>query len=244
VLWGVTGPTGVVAGVAHGGEFSFARIWYSCVALPFVQFLMLRWLWHWLIWTYVVLHLSRVPLATTAMHPDHAAGLAFLAGPISAFASFVFGVSCVLSAAWGTQILHGRTTMQALIPSFVVFVIIAVMVACGPQLAYVGQLYNARYRETWHYHTFALEYVRDFFRKWLVKPASDELGSQDIQALNDLGGAYATLEATRLVPMGRRMLIALVVSALIPMLPIVATAVPLTQLLKRVGSAMLGGLPL
>lgn len=244
VLWGATGPTGLFAGVAHAGDLSFARVWYSCVALPLVQFLLLRWLWHWVIWSYVVLHLSRLPLATTAMHPDHAAGLAFLAGPISAFTGFLFGVSCVLSAAWGTQILHGRTTMQGLIPSFVVFVIIAVVVACGPQLAYIGQLYNARYRETWHYHTFALEYVRDFQRKWLLKPASDELGSPDIQSLNDLGGSYGTLEKTRLLPIGKRMLVSLVLAALIPMLPIAATAVPLTQLLKRVGSAMLGGLPL
>ena len=244
VLWGVTGSTGVVAGVAHARDFSFANLWYSGFALPLVQFLLLRWLWHWVIWSYIVLHLSRLPLATTAMHPDHAAGLAFLAGPISAFSSFLFGASCVLSSAWGTQILHGGATMQGLIPSFVVFVAIAVVVACGPQLAYIGQLYNARYRETWHYHTFSLEYVRDFRRKWLVKPASDELGSPDIQSLNDLGGAYGTLEKTRLLPIGRRMLVAIVLSAVIPMLPLAATAVPLTQLLKRVGSAMLGGLPL
>ena len=244
VLWGVTGPTGLFAGVAHAGDLSFARVWYSCVAQPLVQFLLLRWLWHWVIWSYVVLHLSRLPLATTAMHPDHAAGLAFLGGPISAFTGFLFGVSCVISSAWGTQILHGRTTMQGLIPSFVVFAIIAVAVACGPQVAYVGQLYNARYRELWHYHTFALEYVRDFHSKWLLKPASDELGSSDIQSLNDLGGAYGTLEKTRLLPIGKRTLVSIVVAALIPMLPIAATAVPLTQLLKRVGSAMLGGIPL
>ena len=117
-------------------------------------------------------------------------------------------------------------------------------ISCGPQLAYIGQLYPARHREVRHYHRFASEYVRDFHRKWLLRPSDDELGSQDIQALNDLGGSYGTLDKTRLFPVGPRLLGAIWMAALVPMLPLVFTAIPIADLAKHVGGAMLGGIPI
>jgi hypothetical protein len=244
VLWGLSRATGVLAGIDSAGGLSFATFWYCCIALPIAQLLMLRWLWHWAIWSYVVLHVSRLPLATIAMHPDHAGGLSFLGGPITAFSMFTFAISSVMAGAWGTKILHGRDTMQTFVPEFVAFVLVVAFAACAPQLAYIGKLYNARHRATRPYHMFALRYVRDFHRKWLVTAAPDELGSADIQALNDLGGSYGSLERTRLLPMGTRLIAGLWIAALIPMLPIVSTAIPVSDLIKHIGSIMLGGLPL
>jgi len=139
------GSVGVVSGIEEAGALSFARVWYALVAVPIVQVLLLRWLWQWAIWSYILLRLSRVKLAVIATHPDHAAGLGFLGTPISALAFLIGAAATTRAAGWATEILDGRTTLQACVPSFVVLLIVALALACGPLLAFAPTLYRARH---------------------------------------------------------------------------------------------------
>ncbi len=243
-LWGVIGSTGMVSGVDDPGALSFARIWYASVALPIMQFLAARWMWHWLIWTYMVLRISRLDPATIGTHPDHAGGIGFLATPISAFTVFVFAISSNMSSAWGTQMLQTGASLQSFVPTFVAFVLVAAVLGCGPLLAYVGNLYRARYRAADVYSRFALDYVRRFHRKWIEgQPNANELlGSPDIQALNDMGAAFESMERIRIVPFGAKALAGIWLAAMIPMIPLVMTTMPIDELLRHIGSKMVGGL--
>jgi hypothetical protein len=190
LLWGLVGPSGVFGGLLDVGELSFARLWYVSVSWPLTQFLVLRWLWHWAIWSYVLARLARLPLATIATHPDRAAGIGFLGGPLAGFSGFVLSVSVVLASAWGTQILDGRAVVQAFVPSFLTFVVVSMVIACGPLLLFVPMLYRARHREIGAYNLLALDYVRSFHRKWIdARPGGEALlGTPDLQSLNDLLG--------------------------------------------------------
>lgn len=245
LLWGFSSLTGPFAGISTPGELSFARLWYVFVAWPIAQILLLRWLWHWSIWSYIAVHLSRLPLATIATHPDRAAGIGFLSEPINGFSGFVLALSALMASGWSTQILAGRASLQTFVPEFVAFVVLAAIFACGPLLLFIGMLYRARHREIDHYNGLALDYVRAFHRKW-IEDRSDRdelLGTSDLQSLNDLCGAYASLDKTRLVPFGLRALAGLLVAAIVPMLPLVAATMPLDELLKRLAGVLLGALP-
>jgi hypothetical protein len=245
LLWGFSSLTGPFAGIAAPGELSFSGLWYGFVAWPIAQVLVLRWLWHWGIWSYVTVHLSRLPLATIATHPDRAAGIGFLSEPINGFSGFVVALSALLASGWLTRILHHRVPLQSFVPEFIAFVVLAASFACGPLLLFIGVLYRARHREIDRYNRLALEYVRAFQRRWVEERSGrDELlGSSDLQSLNDLCGAYEHLDRTRLVPFGPRTLVGLLVAAVVPMLPLVAATMPLDQLLKQLGHVLLGTLP-
>lgn len=246
VLWGLVGPTGVFAGVTDAGALSFVRLWYGFVALPVVQLLLLRFCWHWAIWSFVVVRVSRLQLATIATHPDHAAGIGFLSSPISAFWCFVLAEATMLGSAWATQILAGRATMNDLIPAFIGFLIVVALVAFSPLVLYIGILYRARHRATHRFNQLALEYVREFDQKWCDRREPDRglLGTADLQSLNDLMGAYASLVKVRMFPFGTRDLAGVWVAAIIPMLPLIFTSTPVDALVVRIGRAMLTGLPL
>ena len=83
---------------------------------------------------------------------------------------------------------------------------------------------------------------RRFPRRWLEsEPGPELLGSADIQALNDLGGSYQIVESMRPLPFGLRELLQVVVAAGLPMLPLLAMEVPLSNLLLKVLRALLGG---
>lgn len=245
LLVGALRPTEIFAGQTTTGAMSFVRIWYTAVAWPIVTFLLLRWLWRWALWSYVIARVSRLPLATNAAHPDHAAGLGFLATPLSAFASFVFAVAAMLAAAWGTQLLTGGAVLQDFVPELIVFVVVALAVACGPLTLFAGQLYRARVRDLAAINLFALEYVRQFRSKWLdARPDEDLVSTPDISALNDLCGSYASIVQVRLVPFGTRQITPVLLAAVIPMLPLAATILPLHELARRLASALFGGLPI
>src|SRR5262245_53254804 len=49
------------------------------VSNPLFIFLLLRWIWWFLVWTALLLRISRLPLQLTPLHPDRSAGLGFLA---------------------------------------------------------------------------------------------------------------------------------------------------------------------
>jgi hypothetical protein len=106
-------------------------------------------------------------------------------------------------------------------------------------------LYRARHREIEKYNGLALEYVRGFHRKWIdTRPASEPLlGTPDIQSINDLIGAYDSLVHLRIVPFGPRPIIGIWIAAVVPMLPLVATTMPLEKLLGHIARVLLGGLP-
>ena len=244
-LWRVTGSTGVVHG-AGVGRWSFPHLWYVMFALPLTQFVMVRWLWRWLIWTVMLAMIARRPLALLATHPDRAAGLSCVARPVFGFGCNAFAQGAVLSSAWSSQQLAYGVAPREHLLALAIFLIAITMIAVGPLLLFCGHLFRARRRAIAEYGDFAFGYVRSFHDKWIVSGvvASEALGSGDIQALNDLGGSYSVVTTTRLVVFGPRSVIVVWLGALLPMLPLFASFVTAEQLLRQIVKTVLGGLPI
>jgi hypothetical protein len=245
-LWNVLGTTGLV----HGGErtsmWTMPRLWYGVVALPLVQLVVLRWLWRWAIWTYVLVRLSRLPLFVLATHADGAGGLGPLARPVSGFSGFVLACSSILAAAWSTQVLAGRITVAALLPLLAVFLLAALAVALGPLLLLSGHLFRGRRLALAQYGDFVRAYGLEFHAKWIAPRTAPEpaLGSADIQSLNDLGQAFQVVSKTRLFVFSTRNIVTVWFAGLLPMLPLVASMLTVEALLRKIISTIMGGLAL
>ena len=245
-LWHVTGATGLFHGGAQAGAWSFPRVWYVVIALPLVQFVMFRWFWHWVIWSYMLTRLAALPLHVLCTIPDRAGGLSCLARPVTGFGGFAFATGSMLAGAWGTQILANRTTVEAQLPSLLVFLVAALVLAIGPLLLFCGHLYRARRRTLARYGDFANAHMHGFDDKWIESgvPGERSVGSSDLQSLNDLGGAYSVISTTRLFAFGARAIGAVWLGGLLPMVPLFASLVTVEHLLKRIVSTILGGFPL
>lgn len=246
VLWRALGPTRVFHGGDVGVPWWFSHLWYSIVALPLVQFVMYRWLWRWAIWSWVLVRIARQPLALLATHADHAGGLGLAARPVSAFSGLVLAIGAVLASAWGTQVLRHLATLKSLLPGLAVFLLVALAVAMGPLLAFSGHLYRARRRGLAQYGDFVRDYTLAFHRKWITpRPDRHEepLGSSDIQSLNDLGQSFEVVMHTRLFVFGARQIAMIWGAALIPMIPLLASALTVEQVLKHIVTTVIGGFP-
>ncbi len=245
MLWGGVSPFGLVHGIEDLRGAPVETLWYVGFGLPLLNFLMLRWLWQWLLWVSVLVRFARLPLDINGMHPDGAAGLKILSMPTSAFATFVASLTCIASATWSAKILRDETTLQAFIPTFVVITLLAVVLGCGPLMFTSPQVCRARHRDLSRYHAFAHEYVEQFRATWLAGDprGMSILGLSDIQSLNDLGGSYSTTERTSMFPFGVRTLVTLWMGVLVPVLPVVLSSMPITEVAEHLGKMLLGGLP-
>lgn len=238
-LWTVWEPMRPAAGGTAVPELS--RLWYVVVALPMFRFLLFRWLWRWAIWSFVLVSLSRLPVRAIALHPDGSAGLRFLSRPSDAFVLVLAAVSLVLSSAWTSRVLAGEAEPASFVAPFGVFALIAAALSLGPLLTFSRHVFVARRDGLEEYDALALRYVRLFHRQWIERGAGDAiLGSPDIQSLADLANGYDVVERTRSLAFGARSLAILVAALGVPMLPLVATAMPLPELLVKLGTALIG----
>jgi hypothetical protein len=239
-LWGITNP-GLAPHAQPLTSSSFVTLWYVGIALPVFQFLLMRWVWQWIVWIYVLARIARSSLSLNGLHPDRTCGLKFVLAPIDAFAFLVSAISVVAAASWLMPILNGKP-LQSFVPTFIIFVVTAIVVAWGPLLLFSRQIYNTRSQTYAAYTAFAHEYVADFRMRWLnpERHKSEVLGTADLQSLADLGNSFAAPDETRILPLSGRVLVTLVVAALWPMLPLVIVVIPFSQLLAHLGKALLG----
>ena len=241
-LWGVLGPTGVVHGMERHTEWTFARVWYGTLSFPLLQFLSLRWFWRWVIWTVVLVRMSRLPLAAIASHPDHAAGLSCFAWPVAGYLWYVAALSSVLSGAWASQLIDHRITVPSLGPTVATLIVVTAIVGYGPLLVFTPMLYAVKRNDLAKNMLLGYDYIRRFNVKWLPSPRDEQLlGTPDIQSLNDLGSAFQVVLLTRLTVFDIPRMRNLVIAVVLPMLPLVATIVPLQSVIRRLASAILPG---
>ena len=243
-IWGFIGPSGVVHGGTTAGDTPM-RFYYAGFGLPLLQFVAARWLWRWGVWSYVMISVSRLDLRALGTHPDRAGGLGFVGAPLTGFSVFVASLATVLSAAWLTQILDGRMTAPAALPTLLVFLVSMFAIGYGPLLFFTPHLYKAQRKALNVYSPLALDYMRQFHQKWIERRSETTeqlIGNSDIQSMADMGNAFNVVLQTRIFIFGKKKLIELWLAAVLPMLPLVATVIPVTEVFKRLGNTLVGGL--
>jgi hypothetical protein len=245
-LWRVVGSAGWIHGGEQIGAWSFPRVWYALVALPLVQFVMFRWMWHWLIWAWVLFRISRQPLKLLATHPDYACGLAALARPMTAFSGFLLALGALVASAWATQVVRTTTTSRTLLPMLATFLVAGILIAILPLTPLSKHLFRARRATLAAYGDFARRYNLQFHAKWIT-PAThleaNALGSPDIQSLNDLAESYQIATKTRMFVFGPRHVLGVWAAGLAPMVPIFVSELTVEQVLRRIVMTVLGGFP-
>ena len=212
-----------------------AGIWNHFVAVPLFQFLIYRSLVRLLNWGRFLWALSRLDLQLIPTHPDRAGGLGFLGGAHRPLGLLPLALGSVLSGRYCADILYQGGSVQTLRAPVAIFVAIMVLVCIGPLVVFLPRLMKTRRRGLVEYGELALRYTTDFDRKWLRggAPAGEELlGSGDIQSLADMGGSYERIQQMRPVPFSLKDVTAIVAACLLPMVPVLATVMPMEQILK------------
>jgi len=230
--------------IVEGGQPQplLAGWWMALVAMPILQFLVVRWYLRFLVWARFLWQVSRITLNLQATHPDGTAGLRFLSRTGRAYSLVLLALGTVLAGIMADRIFYeGATLLDFKVEIFgtaglLVFVIL------GPLLVFTRQLRRARRKGMEEYGCLGQQYARDFDRRWIRGGRlADEtpLGSADIQSLADLRNGYLLVEGIRLTPFGVRNAVDLAVITLLPVAPLLLTTFSVEELLDRVLKVLL-----
>jgi hypothetical protein len=221
-----------------GTTITPAGWWYILVSLPVLIFFLLYWVWVFLLWAWFLFRVSRLDLELTPTHPDRAGGLGFLGWGLASFAIVLMAVSVVLSASFAGEILHRGSSLARLKYHVIIFVVLALVILHAPLLVFTGRLARCRFRALLKFGTLVWCHDRAFDEKWVkpqVRNRESLLGSPDVSSLVDIAGAFEHVERMQLMPFDKKALIVLVLAALIPMIPLLGTVIPLTEILSTLG---------
>lgn len=234
--------TRVVLGFS-AGTLSWERVsgaitptgwWYTLVSLPVLYFMLLRWLWIFGLWGAFLFRVSRIPLALTATHPDRSGGIGFVAWGLASFSPVLMALSATMSAALADEILHRGESIDSLKYHVVVFAIVSMVVLHAPLLAFSGQLARCRSQGLLEFGKLIWEHDRDFEAKWIENKSHESLlGNADIQTLASAATAYEHVDRMWLLPLDVKACVTLFLAILVPMIPLLGTAIPLNEILMK-----------
>jgi hypothetical protein len=223
-------PTG------EGLKLSLSGMWYVYVSVPILQFLLMRWYFRIFIWARFLWQVSRLDLSLVPTHPDHVGGLGFLSNTVYAFTPLAVAHGGLLAGVIANRIFYLGASLPQFKIEIAVLVVFMLCIVFGPFLVFTPRLAEAKRTGNREYGTLAERYVREFDAKWLRggAPTGEPLvGSGDIQSLADLSNSFEVVRTMRIAPVTKQAILQLVAAALVPVVPLALTMMPLEELLKK-----------
>jgi hypothetical protein len=222
---------------------SAATLWYWIFCMTLFRFLVLRWFWRLCLWSYLLWCVAKLKLQLVPTHPDCTAGLGYLHVVHMHFTPLVLAISAVQCASLAEEISSGMTAFEGIYPALALVLVVDAFLFLGPLFIFTPKLWACEVKARRDYMDLGQNYVTAFDRKWLrgrSAPKEPLLGTQDLQALADLGTSMNVVRHMRWVPIGKSLLISLAVAALVPALPLLLMKYPIAELAQRFFTRLTG----
>jgi hypothetical protein len=212
-----------------------AGIWLDFVSMPICMLFILTWLWRILLWADFLRQTAKLDLRLLPTHPDRAAGLGFLGEVQQIFGVVLAPIGVMVAAKMAVLVQQGAWSIDAAKTPIAVMLVLGLLVAFGPLLPFAPMLARVRREGIEVYGGLAQDYVREFDRKWVRGEGGDKeemLGTGDIQSLADIGNSFSVIREMKVVPIEVRHVLAVVALMYLPMIPIIATVVPIQKMVS------------
>lgn len=214
-----------------------AAWWFTYVSSPVLRFFMLRWLWRYTLWSYLLVRISRLNLMLVPNHPDRLGGLAFLVRSQQQFGIVAMAMSSVIAGQFANEILYFGQTFNTIRAPAAVFVGIAVFTVLSPLTCFSSKLFFARYEALRRNSRIARNIAGRFDVKWtrgIGAMPETMIGSQDPSSMIDYVSTYDVVRETRIIPINKRALLYVAVLAALPFASLWLLNKPLERLIAEV----------
>jgi hypothetical protein len=224
------------------GTLSAAGWWFMIVSSTSLRFLLLRWLWRYLLWGYLLHRIAALDLVLLGTHPDGSAGLGFVNRAQRHFA-FVFLAGGVLIAGeYSNDIAYFGLPIDAILIPALIYMILAVLVVLGPTALLAPQLVRTRNRDLTTYGRLGRELTASFDAKWIGGRNPDHeslLGHQDPSSLIDFAGNFEIIMGIQAIPISRGLVLQVAAYAGLPFGVLYILASPINETLRQLAKMLL-----
>jgi hypothetical protein len=221
---------------------TLAGLWALFFCGPFLNFLMVRWLWRLLLWAQFLFRMSKLDLQIFPPHPDEAGGLGFVGRTQQFFGVVLFAYSAGVAGVIANQVIYDKVPLQSFAPSIICYVIFVEILVLLPIVVFFHDLHEMKIKGLYQYGALATAYTSKFHHKWIFGENPDAeplLGTADIQSLADLGNSFTFVTKMDHLPMDPRTPIQLALACLLPMAPLLLIILPLKEVLKLLVKAIM-----
>lgn len=225
-------------------ELKMAGWYYLLVCVPVFQFLVFRWLWRWLVWVFSMIRISGFRLQVDPLHADDMAGLAYLNGCPLSFSLILVGMSAILSAIIGIDVIYQGAPLESYVFPILVYVVFLPVILYFPLLLFLPKLIEARTYGVVKFGSLLRKHNLDYVAKWVEDKTGNKepvLGSMDNSSLSDINGSYAPVQAIKLIPLSYKLITESFVLNVIPFIPLVFTYYSGTELFNTLIKKVIGG---
>jgi hypothetical protein len=214
--------------------------WFVFVSSPLLRFLMLRWLWRYALWSYLLRSVAKLNLDMMPTHPDLMGGLGFVPYAQRQFGILAAALGSVIASQLGNSIAYFGERISAAKVSIVVFVLIAVLVVLLPLTLLSPKLIEVRRDGLARYSRVARRLTGSFDAKWAQttgSPTDSMLGSPDPSSLVDYISSFTVIRDMQIVPISKYLVIQVAAQAAAPFVLVWMLATPfeeiITEILKK-----------
>jgi hypothetical protein len=221
-------------------HFGFGGYWFLYVVRPIFTALLFAWLWRLGLLFLLMRRIAKLDLALIPTHPDRAGGLGFLEPLPVAFSLVVLAGSAVLSSRWAHDVLYHGTDVRSLRALAAVFVVTMLLLLVAPLLPFGAKLRAWKRRALLDYGALVGRHGREVRRRWILGDAVEDelLAAPEIGPVADTVALYEAVSRMRMFPIGRPTLFAILLPAVIPMLPVAAIQIPIKDLLLKLATTL------
>jgi hypothetical protein len=211
--------------------------WFAVSSAPLLRFIIYRWCFRYFIWAALLWRISRLHLTLMPTHPDHVAGLNFLATPQRHFGILFCALGCTFAGRVANSMLFEGARLASFKSLMAGYVVMSLIVGLLPLTLLAPKLKNVRNAGLLAYGRLANTYTESFDRKWVhcVRPPSEPLlGTGDIQSLADLGNSFALIEGMKTTPISKKLALQIAGQTTIPLVPLIILGTPAPELIRAV----------
>ncbi len=217
-----------------GFHLTPAGWWCLLVSNPLFLFLILRWSWRHLVWGLLLRDIAGLDLRLVASHPDGVGGLAFVGDYPKAFAAFVFALSCAVAAPLAYGVLRGGIELKVWSQVMAIWLVLVALAFAFPLAAFVSPLGRLRSETLAAASALATRRERAVERDVL---GHNIMATQDAEPsaaadIADPAKCFAAAGKLRTFPLRKATLLPVGIAALLPLVAVGATQLPIRELLK------------
>ena len=223
--------------VDGAGNLGFGAWWFAYVSRPIFSVLVLGWLWRIAVVFILFRRISKLDLALVPTHPDRAAGLGFLEYFPGAFALVTFAVTAVVGSGWAHDVVYHGERVESMIQPLALFTAVWALLMLSPLLAFAPKLMATKRQARLEYGRMVGEQGRLVRRRWILGESvaqGEMLEPAGVGPVADAQTLHDAVMRTRMAPIGKAALFAVLIPILLPMLAVFALQVPLKTMLLKV----------
>jgi hypothetical protein len=172
-------------------------------------------------------------------HPDYVGGLGFLSNIVYAFMPLGVAHGAVIAGMIANHIFHEGAELLDYKIDIAIIALVVLFITMAPMFFFLGQLSDIKRLGSLEYGKFATGCVQAFDNKWIrhLSANAQENFNNDILGLANLSESYQIIQKIQMIPITKTDILLLAASTLAPILPLLLTMMPLSDLIK-----MLSGL--